>query len=713
MLSNKDITALQKTYDHSYLSCSTAVYYEGQGDESEATRYWKAGLRRINEYYASTSAPRVSGSYTDTDTVLIDALKELELQCKERIDLLEALKLSRKDGLASTSCNDAIPTGQASGSTSQATGTIGQGTIPAITYSELSRPVFSSRASLEAMTSSEEVIRRIRSNPTDSTRSRPDQRTPDLPDMRSDTANRPPSPEKRTMRTTLRSKKTSDQPATPRRSSRPAADGPSKAATIAWGSSGSRDNLLRPFSIEGRSTKSSPTPRQSLDRSSPNPQKSISYDLKSPRTSPNKWNMIPPSDESRLPQPSVLSISAASSALTSSSSYQEPSMSYQSPSKSEQYTTPRKPLIYEDVSIQSKRGSVKASTSSNTGISGGQRDSNTAREPSNDKTPYAMTKAAILKNLPPGIDEGAAKQILNDIVVQGDEVHWGDIAGLEVAKNSLRETVVYPFLRPDLFMGLREPARGMLLFGPPGTGKTMLARAVATESKSTFFSISASSLTSKYLGESEKLVRALFGLSKALAPSIIFVDEIDSLLSQRSGSGEHEATRRIKTEFLIQWSELQQAAAGRETTGKPNKRSDAQRVLVLAATNLPWAIDEAARRRFVRRQYIPLPEPETRGTQLRTLLRQQNHSLSDRDIEKLVQLTDGFSGSDITSLAKDAAMGPLRSLGEALLYMTKEEIRPIDLSDFELSLKSIRPSVDQKGIKEYEEWAEKFGERGG
>lgn len=476
-------------------------------------------------------------------------------------------------------------------------------------------------------------------------------------------------------------------------------------------------------------------------------------------------------------------------------------MSYQTPSKTEQFVTPRKPLVSEDATIQSKKASAKAGAGSNAGVSRGQRDSSassskrldadspllfksdkergdryrddtkqkspirlaysteagnsnntsqladltagsvdeaagdsSARKQKNDKTHRGMTKATILKNLPPGIDEGAAKQILNDIVVQGDEVHWSDIAGLEVAKNSLRETVVYPFLRPDLFMGLREPARGMLLFGPPGTGKTMLARAVATESKSTFFSISASSLTSKYLGESEKLVRALFGLSKALAPSIIFVDEIDSLLSQRSESGEHEATRRIKTEFLIQWSELQRAAAGRETS-KSHSQSDAQRVLVLAATNLPWAIDEAARRRFVRRQYIPLPEPKTRETQLRTLIQQQNHSLSDQDIEKLVQLTDGkrclllcflsmahsvctncsigFSGSDITALAKDAAMGPLRSLGEALLYMTKEEIRPIDLSDFELSLKSIRPSVDQDGLREYEEWAEKFGERGG
>jgi len=264
---------------------------------------------------------------------------------------------------------------------------------------------------------------------------------------------------------------------------------------------------------------------------------------------------------------------------------------------------------------------------------------------------YEQKVAYLMKHLPKGVDEGAAKQIFNEIVVQGDKVHWEDVAGLEIAKNALKETVVYPFLRPDLFMGLREPARGMLLFGPPGTGKTMLARAVATESRSTFFSISASSLTSKYLGESEKLVRALFSLAKALAPSIIFVDEIDSLLSSRSGSGDHETTRRIKTEFLIQWSDLQRAAAGREQTEKEKERGDASRVLVLAATNLPWAIDEAARRRFVRRQYIPLPEEETRAAQLRRLLGHQKHDLDEHDIQRLVALTDGkfyyFSHDDI------------------------------------------------------------------
>lgn len=309
-----------------------------------------------------------------------------------------------------------------------------------------------------------------------------------------------------------------------------------------------------------------------------------------------------------------------------------------------------------------------------------------------------------------GIDKSAAKQIFNEIVFQGDEVHWEDIAGLETAKNSLKEAVVYPFLRPDLFSGLREPARGMLLFGPPGTGKTMLAKAVATESKSTFFSISASSLTSKFLGESEKLVRALFLLAKKLSPSIIFVDEIDSLLSARSDN-ENESTRRIKTEFLIQWNDLSHAAVGNNSKSASNKDNQ-PRVLVLAATNLPWDIDEAARRRFVRRQYIPLPEAETRKAQFVKMLEHQHTELTEPELDELVEITDGFSGSDITALTKDAAMNPLRELGEKLLFTPKEEIRGLELADFKTSLQYIRPSVSKEGLSRFDEWATNYGSSG-
>ncbi|SCU88067.1 LAFA_0E10528g1_1 [Lachancea sp. 'fantastica'] len=306
-----------------------------------------------------------------------------------------------------------------------------------------------------------------------------------------------------------------------------------------------------------------------------------------------------------------------------------------------------------------------------------------------------------------GVDEEACQHITNEILVYGEKVYWDDIVGLNNAKNSLKETVVYPFLRPDLFRGLREPVSGMLLFGPPGTGKSMIAKAVATESRSTFFSISASSLLSKYLGESEKLVRALFYLAKRLSPSIIFIDEIDSLLTSRS-ENENESSRRIKTEVLIQWSSLPNATAREREEG----HLESGRVLVLAATNLPWAIDEAARRRFTRRLHIPLPEFETRIAHLKRLLAHQKNTLTEQDFQTIGKLTEGYSGSDMTALAKDAAMEPIRELGDKLIEVDFTKIRGINLQDFQNALLTVKKSVSPESLSKFDDWARSFGSHG-
>ena len=146
------------------------------------------------------------------------------------------------------------------------------------------------------------------------------------------------------------------------------------------------------------------------------------------------------------------------------------------------------------------------------------------------------------------------EMIEREILDSSPGVSWDDVSGLEKAKQLLREMVILPATRPDIFKGLRAPTRGLLLYGPPGNGKTMLAKATATESTCTFFSVSASTLTSKWVGDSEKLVRVLFEVAAENSPSIVFIDEIDSILSARSAN-ENESSRRLKTEFLIQFGE--------------------------------------------------------------------------------------------------------------------------------------------------------------
>ncbi|KAM6549588.1 hypothetical protein CsatB_021264 [Cannabis sativa] len=267
-----------------------------------------------------------------------------------------------------------------------------------------------------------------------------------------------------------------------------------------------------------------------------------------------------------------------------------------------------------------------------------------------------------LRNLEPRLIE----HVSNEIMDKDPNVRWEDIAGLDHAKKCVTEMVIWPLLRPDIFKGCRSPGKGLLLFGPPGTGKTMIGKAIAGEAKATFFYISASSLTSKWIGEGEKLVRALFGVASCRQPAVIFVDEIDSLLSQRKSEGEHESSRRLKTQFLIEMEGFD---------------SGSEQILLIGATNRPQELDEAARRRLTKRLYIPLP-------------------------------SSGYSGSDMKNLVKDASMGPLREAlkqGIEITKLKKEDMRPVTLKDFEQALQEVRPSVSLNELGTYEKWNNQFG----
>ncbi|XP_018024631.1 spastin [Hyalella azteca] len=314
-----------------------------------------------------------------------------------------------------------------------------------------------------------------------------------------------------------------------------------------------------------------------------------------------------------------------------------------------------------------------------------------------------------------GVDPRLAQVITDEILEQTTEVSWDDIAGQEVAKRALHELVILPTLRPELFTGLRAPAKGLLLFGPPGNGKTMLARAVASESCATFFNISCSTLTSKYVGEGEKLVKALFALAKELQPSFVFIDEIDSLLCERR-EGEHEASRRLKTQFLLEFD------------GVRTRNDD--RVLVMGATNRPQELDAAALRRFSKRIYVSLPDCTTRRILLHKLLTKVDSSggasgpgkspgsgelpgcdITSEQLDKLAQLTDGYSGFDLTALAKDAALAPIRELGvEEVLSCQVSEVRKLTVADFLQSLKKVRKSVSPASLAAFQAWNAEYGD---
>ncbi|KAM3861157.1 katanin p60 ATPase-containing subunit A1-like [Diretmus argenteus] len=304
-----------------------------------------------------------------------------------------------------------------------------------------------------------------------------------------------------------------------------------------------------------------------------------------------------------------------------------------------------------------------------------------------------------------GYDKDLVEALDRDIISQNPNIKWDDIADLEDAKKLLKEAVVLPMWMPAFFKGIRRPWKGVLMVGPPGTGKTLLAKAVATECKTTFFNVSSSTLTSKYRGESEKLVRLLFEMARFYAPTTIFIDEIDSMCSRRGTSEEHEASRRVKAELLVQMD----GVGGASENDDPSKM-----VMVLAATNFPWDIDEALRRRLEKRIYIPLPSTKGRVELLRISL-EELELASDVDMAKIADQMEGYSGADITNVCRDASLMAMRRRIEGL---TPEEIRnisrdemhmPTTMEDFESALKKVSKSVSASDLEKYEKWIEEFG----
>ncbi|XP_057525765.1 calmodulin-interacting protein 111-like [Amaranthus tricolor] len=331
-----------------------------------------------------------------------------------------------------------------------------------------------------------------------------------------------------------------------------------------------------------------------------------------------------------------------------------------------------------------------------------------------------------VKEVPP--DNEFEKRIRPEVIPANEiGVTFNDIGALDDIKESLQELVMLPLRRPDLFKGgLLKPCRGVLLFGPPGTGKTMLAKAIANEAGASFINVSMSTITSKWFGEDEKNVRALFTLAAKVSPTIIFVDEVDSMLGQRTRVGEHEAMRKIKNEFMSHWDGLMT---------KPGEQ-----ILVLAATNRPFDLDEAIIRRFERRIMVGLPSIENREKILKTLLSKEH--AENLDFHELATMTEGYTGSDLKNLCITAAYRPVRELlqrerkkdlakkkkaqennsdSEASTETKEAEkqeepivLRPLNMEDMRQAKNQVAASFASEGavMNELKQWNELYGEGG-
>ena len=290
---------------------------------------------------------------------------------------------------------------------------------------------------------------------------------------------------------------------------------------------------------------------------------------------------------------------------------------------------------------------------------------------------------------------GVSKPNEELVLTEKPKVNWDEVVGLDVAKKAVKEAIVYPVQRPDLFP-LGWP-RGILLFGPPGCGKTLLAAAVATEIDANFYSIDAASIMSKWLGEAEQNVAKLFGTARKSAtdgkPAIVFVDELDSLMGAHTNEVGGEI--RVRNQFL------------KEMDGIVDKGKNLH-VYVIGATNKPWDLDWAFIRRFQKRILVPLADHSTRLNMFKVYSATLVIS-SDVDLDELARISEGFSGSDIRDVCQSAQLSLIGEFFESGKAMDKAATpRPLTMADFRQILEERKPSVSLDMLTAYNRWFEAF-----